>query len=47
MSQREEKVMAQPSRPSQPGEGWACREFLKSSRPSENMKSIRLNIRMI
>ena len=47
MSQMEEKVMHQPSRPSQEGQGWASSELLNCSNPSRNMKSIRLKMRMI
>ena len=47
MSQMEDSVMHQPSRPNQEGQGWASSDFLNSSKPSRNMKSMRLKMRMI
>ena len=43
----DERVMHQPRKPSQPGQGWASSDFLNSSKPSRNMKSMRLKMRMI
>ena len=47
MSQMDERVMHQPRKPSQPGQGCASSDFLNSSKPSRNMKSMRLKMRMI